>query len=44
MSLIKVRRDRKRNWIDVKRGLPLKTLLFLLILVVLAIWYLSTRF
>lgn len=44
MSLIKVRRDRKRSWIDAKKGLPVRTLVFLLILVLLAIWFLSTRF
>jgi hypothetical protein len=44
MSLIRVRNRRKKDWIDVRRGRSLRTLIFLLILVGLAIWYLGTRF
>jgi hypothetical protein len=44
MSLIRVRRDRKKNWIDVRTGKSTRTLIFLLILVAVAIWFLGTRF
>jgi hypothetical protein len=44
MSLIRVRRERKKDWIDVRKGKSPRVLIFLLILVVAAIWYLSTRF
>jgi hypothetical protein len=40
MSLIRVRRERKKEWIDVRKGLPLRFLIFLLVLVVLALWLL----
>lgn len=44
MSLIRVRRRRKKEWVDQKKGAsPLK--LALVLLVVLAIiWYLGARF
>jgi hypothetical protein len=41
MSLIRVRRKRKKEWIDVKRGKPPGKLLLLLILVLVALWYLG---
>lgn len=41
MSLIRVRRRRKKNWIDARRGMPMTRLLVLLVLVLAAIWYLS---
>jgi len=44
MSLIRVRRNRKKAWMNVRKGAPARRLLFGLALVVLAIWYLSTRF
>jgi hypothetical protein len=44
MSLIRVRRERKKDWIDVRKGKSPRMLIFLLILVIAAIWYLSTRF
>lgn len=44
MSLIRVRRSRKKNWIDTKKGASPARLVMVLILVVGAIWYLSTRF
>ncbi len=44
MSLIRVRRDRKKQWIDVKKKSSTKKLMVFLVLVLLAIWYLSTRF
>lgn len=44
MSLIRVRRKRKQNWLDVKKGFAPRTLAVLLGLVLLLIWYLGTRF
>lgn len=44
MSLIRVRRKRKREWIDAHKGRSPRTLILLLALVVLIIWYLGSRF
>jgi hypothetical protein len=44
MSLIRVRRNRKKDWIDAKRGKPPTTLIALLLLVLVVIWYLGLRF
>jgi len=44
MSLIRIRRKRKREWIDAQKGRTPKVLIFLLALVVLIIWYLGFRF
>ena len=44
MSLIRVRRRRKQNWLDVKRGPSSRKLAIALVMVVAVIWYLSTRF
>ncbi len=44
MSLIRVRRNRKKNWIDKKKGLPPKQLIFLLIVLLAVIWLLDARF
>ena len=44
MSLIRVRRNRKKNWIDVKKGRSTQALIFLLILCAIAFWYLATSF
>ncbi|MEX0980037.1 MAG: hypothetical protein WDZ89_03020 [Gemmatimonadota bacterium] len=44
MSLIRVRRDRKKDWIDTKKSKSPRKLIGFLILVVLLIWYLGTRF
>lgn len=41
MSLIRVRRNRKRDWIDVKKGKPPFKLGLLLVVVIGVIWYLS---
>lgn len=41
MSLIRVRRNRKKEWIDIKRGPSLRKLAVLLALVVGALWYLG---
>jgi hypothetical protein len=44
MSLIRIRRKRKREWIDAQRGRSPRALFFLLALVILIIWYLGYRF
>lgn len=44
MSLIRVRRRRKKNWIDARKGMTSQKLTGLLLLVVLIIWYLGWRF
>lgn len=44
MSLIRVRRSRKKNWIDVKRGPTLAKLVFALVVVAAIIWFLDFRF
>lgn len=44
MSLIRIRRERKKHWIDTQRGKPPRTLLLGLVVVSVFIWYLSTRF
>ena len=44
MSLIRVRRSRKKNWIDAKKGLPPGRLLLILAAIIGVIWYLGIRF
>lgn len=44
MSLIRTRRRRKKSWIDTRKGMPMRRLTLLLILVIGAIWYLGWRF
>lgn len=41
MSLIKVRRRRKKNWMDTRKGMSSARLLVFLALVVAAMWYLG---
>ena len=41
MSLIRVRRKRKKEWIDVKKGKPPFKLGLLLVVVIGVIWYLN---
>ncbi len=41
MSLIRVRRKRKKEWIDVKRGKSPAKLVMLLVLVGALLWYLG---
>jgi hypothetical protein len=43
MSLIRVRRQRKQDWIDVRRGNP-RRMWMALIVVGILIWYLGSRF
>ena len=44
MSLIRARRRRKKSWIDTRKGMSMKRLSLLLLLVVGLIWYLGWRF
>lgn len=44
MSLIRVRRQRKREWIDAKKGRSPTTLVVLLVVVIAIIWYLGRAF
>lgn len=44
MSLIRVRKIRKRNWLEPRKGMSAARLLVLLVLTVAAIWYLGWRF
>ncbi len=44
MSLIRVRRRRKKNWIDARKGMPPRRLMGLLVLTMALIWYLGSRF
>jgi len=44
MSLIRVRRRRKKNWIDTRKGMGSQKLTGLLLVVILVIWYLGWRF
>ena len=44
MSLIRLRKLRKRNFMDARKGMPLAQLLVLFILTVGVIWYLGWRF
>jgi hypothetical protein len=41
MSLIRIRRRRKKEWIDVKRGKPPGKLILLLVFVALLFWFLG---
>lgn len=44
MSLIRVRRRRKKNWISARKGLSSRQLLGLLVLTGAVIWYLGWGF
>ena len=44
MSLIRVRRKRKREWIDTQKGRTPRVLIFLLATVAFVIWYIGLRF
>ncbi len=44
MSLIRVRRKRKREWIDSQKGRSPRILVVLLAAVIIVIWYLGFRF
>jgi hypothetical protein len=38
MSLIRARKNRKKNWVDVRKGMPTARLLLLLVVTVALIW------
>lgn len=44
MSLIRVRRDRKKNWIDTKKTRSPARMLILLAAIAAAAWYLTQSF
>ncbi len=44
MSLIRVRRRRKREWIDARKGMSPTTLVILLAIVLAIVWYLGRTF
>lgn len=44
MSLIRVRRERKKNWIDKKKAWSPRRLVIFLVGLLAAIWYLGFRF
>ncbi len=44
MSLIRIRRERKKNWIDKKDGWSPRSLVMLLVMLVGLMWYLGFRF
>ncbi len=44
MSLIRVRRKRKREWIDTQKGRTPRVLIFVLAIVAFVIWYIGLRF
>jgi hypothetical protein len=44
MSLVRIRRKRKREWIDAQKGKTPRALIVLLAIVILIIWYLGSRF
>ena len=44
MSLIRVRKRRKKSWLDERKGMARGKLVLLLALTVVAIWYLGWAF
>jgi len=44
MSLIRIRRKRKKEWIDAQKGKNPRALILLFAVVILVIWYLGFRF
>lgn len=44
MSLIRVRRRRKKEWLDARKGKSTGTLIVFLLVVVGALWYLNRAF
>ena len=44
MSLIRIRRNRKKNWIDKKSGWSPRRLGMFLLMLMALIWYLGFRF
>ena len=44
MSLIRVRRNRKKAWIDTKKSAAPRKLMLFFVGIVIVIWYLGVRF
>lgn len=44
MSLIRARRRRKKQWMEARKGWPVRKLMGFLVLVLAVIWYLGWRF
>ena len=44
MSLIRVRKRRKQSWMEARKGMPKGKLIGLLVLTLIAIWYLGWAF
>lgn len=44
MSLIRTRRRRKKSWLDARKGMPRGKLVALLVVTLVAIWYLGWAF
>jgi hypothetical protein len=44
MSLIQVRKRRKQSWMQARKGMPRGKLIGLLVLTLVAIWYLGWAF
>ncbi len=44
MSLIRARRRRKKQWVDSRKGMPPRKLVGILVVVIVIIWYLGSRF
>ena len=44
MSLIRIRHNRKKNWLDEKKAKSPRKLILFFLLVVAVIWFLSYRF
>lgn len=44
MSLIRVRQQRKKNWIEARKGMSSGRLVTLLVITIVVIWYLGWRF
>lgn len=41
MSLIRMRRQRKKSWIEARKGMPAGRLVFLLVITIALIWFAS---
>ena len=41
MSLIRMRRRRKKSWVDARKGMPVGKLMFLLVITIALIWFAS---
>ena len=44
MSLIRARKRRKQSWMEARKGMPRGKLIGLLVLTLIAIWYLGWAF